>query len=469
MKLVIVGGNIHLQRSVAQSLAGTHHVHLVSHSASPDSAQLEPTREPNANPAVIHDVPASFEAAIVLDRSLLPLVLADEETEPESATEALLQLASQSGARRVLFVCSPTGNTGVTKPWESAQAPEWLVLRCAPVYGIVDDAISQFLFLMRAAPVVPIISDTQAMWPLWQEDLSQALAVALDLPSHQLQREVDLAGPERVTHSELYDKIAALIDRRPLRVPLPEFLAKRAPAKLAPFIGATGHGSRGADTLRTMFGITPTALDAGLNRLIKTLPEVTPGEGVGTVEVKRFGTLIRGSRYDAAGLLREFRTHFADVMPVPIGVEPALPATELHEGETLSIALPGRGHVQIRVEEATPRHVVVGTLRGHVVAGVVRFATRDVPDGVRFEVMTCDAAANAADWLSLTLGSTRIQDANWARVVQNVVKLSGGQSDGIEHDARRLDDDEAAAVQRWINEVIGKQSGQSAGGQVEVV
>jgi NADH dehydrogenase len=191
--------------------------------------------------------------------------------------------------------------------------------------------------------------------------------------------------------------------------------------------------------------------------LIHELDELTPQQGVGSVEVKRFSADIRDARWDARGLLRQFRSRFNDVMPVAVGVEPVAPKRELTEGAVLTLALPGRGHVQIRVEEVTDEHVIVSTVRGHALAGIVRFRVQQLDDAVRFEVLTCDTAANALDWLALSIGGSRIQDANWSAVVQNVVKLSGGTTDGVQFDRHKLDEDEAQLVDRWIKGVIQRQ------------
>jgi hypothetical protein len=113
-----------------------------------------------------------------------------------------------------------------------------------------------------------------------------------------------------------------------------------------------------------------------------------------------------------------FRSRFKDVMPIPVGVEPATPEIELKRNAVLTLGLPGRGHVQIRVAEVTDGHVVISTLRGHALAGIVRFGARDLENGVRFDVITCDAAANTPDWVMLTLSGARAQDATSTTVVR---------------------------------------------------
>jgi NADH dehydrogenase len=140
-------------------------------------------------------------------------------------------------------------------------------------------------------------------------------------------------------------------------------------------------------------------------------------------------------------------------MPIPIGVEPAAVQVTLDEGAVLTMALPGRGHVSIRVEAVTDDHVIVSTLRGHVLAGFVRFATAAVGDEVMFEVMPCDSAANVFDWVALTLGGARIQDANWTKLAHNVAMMAG-RSAKVEFEARTLTAVEAVAADRWISHVI---------------
>jgi NADH dehydrogenase len=246
---------------------------------------------------------------------------------------------------------------------------------------------------------------------------------------------------------------------------VPEFIARHAsraaellglPASIQPILDAfSASGPAAADNaLPRLLTASPTSLDAGLRRLIHGLDEVTPAQGVGSVQIKRFRADITGSNLAPEAMLRMFRERFGEIMPTPIGVEPAAPATRLEDGAVITIALPGRGHVEVRVREVTPDHVIVATLRGHAVAGIVRFSATAHGESVRFEVTTCDAAANALDWLTLSLGGARIQDANWTRVVSNVVEQSGGRSGGVSTEVRTLDASEAGEAEQWIRDVI---------------
>ncbi len=90
--------------------------------------------------------------------------------------------------------------------------------------------------------------------------------------------------------------------------------------------------------------------------------------------------------------------------------------------------------------------------------GAYRFSAQPTAQGVRFEVMTCESASNTFDWLSLSLGGGRLQDANWQTVVQNAVILSGGQATEVKSEARRLSASQAERTDRWIRALVEGRS-----------
>jgi NADH dehydrogenase len=474
MRILLAGGNVSLQRSIVRSLLTEPHEVRVSTDDRAWTAEWSARVEPfgNDEPA-LHYAASNCDAAILVDRS----VAAWTSGEQDDLTDRLIDIATRAGVRRIIRVTSSDRLTS-NRQEDAAltDRPEAITIRTTPVYGIGDDPITLFLIMMRSLPVVPILSGTHVVQPIWHEDLARAILAVLSFPASQLNRIVDIAGPDAIAQERLYDLVATLIGRRPARVSLPDFLTdygqRLANALHLSLPFQTSHlafaqGSESTleasdNALSSLFGLDGTSLQDGLRRLLNELDEVTPSQGVGSVEVKRFSIDIRGSRYGAAELLLLFRTRFNEVMPIAVGVEPAAPQVELHEGAVLSMALPGRGHVQVRVEEITDHHAIVSTLRGHALAGIVRFGARTIDDGVRFEVMTCDTAANALDWLTLTLGGARIQDANWTKVVQNVAKLAGGSAGAVEYDARKLEGEEAEHVERWIVTIIERQRTRAA-------
>jgi NADH dehydrogenase len=477
VKILIAGCPALLRRSIVNPLVGAKHDLRVL--ADNDGAHDYERWPAQVEPWSVSDVAGLGQAAsgcdllISIDPALDEHWASSSDAEWTPRVDELAAVATRVAAKLLTVV--PRSGSGANAAAERGNVSGFpnlphLQLHTAPVYGTGTDPISLLLILMRSLPAVPTLSDRHVVQPLWHQDLGRAVAAGVVRDARGVER-LDLAGPDSVTYDELYERLAALTNRRPVKIPVPDFLAVNA-ARLADafhlpvpfaashlaFLDQAGEPLPASNNaLMTALGIEPTTLDAGLQCLIDELDALTPQQGVGGVEVKRFSDDIRNSAWDARGLLRQLRSRFNEVMPVAVGVEPAAPGVELVEGAVLTLALPGRGHVQIRVEEVTDEHVIVSTVRGHALAGIVRFRVEQLADVVRFEVLTCDTAASALDWLALTIGGSRIQDANWSAVVKNVVNLSGGTSEGVQFDRRKLEEGEAQLVDRWIKGVIQRQ------------
>ena len=141
-------------------------------------------------------------------------------------------------------------------------------------------------------------------------------------------------------------------------------------------------------------------------------------------------------------------------MPIEFSAEPGTPQ-EVVEGATLTAALPMRGNVQIRVEEVKPRVVTFATLRGHPLAGVVRFTTSAPRPGVvRFGVGVFARAASMLDWLALSAGGAAAQNSTWRTVVERVAEMAGGVSNGVQQDAEVVNGRDSEEIEEWIAELI---------------
>ena len=117
-----------------------------------------------------------------------------------------------------------------------------------------------------------------------------------------------------------------------------------------------------------------------------------------------------------------------------------------------------RGNVQVRVERAEANDVVLATLEGHPIAGVVEFKTADLPGGdVRFSIDVFSRSANMLDLIALRLLGDRFQSANWRTVVERMIEASGGKSDGVKHSARTLDEDDASIIEQNIHKIVEKR------------
>jgi NADH dehydrogenase len=394
-------------------------------------------------------------------------------------TASMIAEAERAKVGRFIFVSSLGAPTGESAYHQSKREAEklvrhfhgaWTICRPGNVYGPGDEQISLLLRMVRSPThVVPRIGDgDQPIQPIWWEDVADALATVVERPD-LAKRELDLAGGERTSQNDLIDRLSRITGRSVMPVSVPDFLATLG-SKAVSLVGwdmsfneqqvtmlhegnaiAPGRPNALVEVLK----IEPTPLDDGLKQLADLQPEQLPSEGIGALKRKRYWADITGTRYDADSLFCLFRTHFNEVLPVFVEAAPE-PATSdvIEEGESITLSLPMRGHVQVRVAELRSRATTLLTLEGHPLAGAVHFAATESGNALRFQVEVFDRAANMIDLIAMRTLGDRLQVQTWTEVVENMVKLSGGRApDGVQHESRSLDDDEAERVEKWLDDL----------------
>ena len=396
-----------------------------------------------------------------------------------NGTANMIAEAERAKVGRFIFVSSLGAPTGESAYHGSKRDAEelvrhfhgaWTICRPGNVYGPGDDQISLLLRMVRSPThVVPRIGDgDQPIQPIWWEDVANALATVVERPD-LAKRELDLAGAERTSQNDLIDRLSRITGRSVVPVSVPDYLATLG-SKAVSLVGwdmsfneqqvtmlhegnAIAPGQPNA--LVQVLHINPTPLDDGLQQLADLQPEQLPSEGIGTLKRKRYWADITGTAYDADTLFDLFRTHFNEVLPVFVEAAPE-PATSdvIEEGESITLSLPMRGHVQVRVAELRSRATTLLTLEGHPLAGAVHFATAAVGSDVRFQVEVFDRAANMLDLIAMRTLGDRLQAQTWTEVVDNVIRLSGGRAaEGVQHESRSLDDEEAERVEQWLDDL----------------
>jgi NADH dehydrogenase len=212
------------------------------------------------------------------------------------------------------------------------------------------------------------------------------------------------------------------------------------------------------NALTEVLGVEPTTLDRGLELLADAQEEQLPDDGVGPLTRKRFWADIQRSRLDPDELFEYFRTHLGDLTPgfIEVGAEPGT-SSVVEEGATLTLSLPLRGHIQVRVAEAADRRITLLTLAGHPLAGAVRFLFDYYGPDVRFEVQVFDRPANAVDFVAMRTVGDFVQNRAWEAVVQNVARAAGGDMrDGVKSESGSLGAEEARSVESWLDALVTK-------------
>jgi uncharacterized protein YbjT (DUF2867 family) len=493
MRVLVTGGTGVIGEGLLPALVGAGHlVRLLSRGAVEDAkrwpAEVEPFAADVTDVSTLRGAAEDCGAVIhvtgIVDEA--PPVLTFERVNVQGTRNVLAE-AARAGLKRFIYVSSLGAERGRSEYHRSkfkaeelvrASSFDWLILRPGNVYGPGDAVISTLLKLVRALPAVPVIdAGNQPFQPIWHEDLGRAILRALETPT--LKREtLELAGEETTNTSDIIERLSAITGRTVARVPVPSFLASLGvrlaeSTKLEQLIGVKlplnesklkmlleGNYVEhpGANALAARLGVKATTLDAGLSKLADSVPEQLPSEGVGSLQHKKFWADIRGSRHTPTALVEEFRAHCAEVMPLEFSAEPGT-ARVVEEGVTLTLGLPVRGNVQVRVEEVKPRRVTFSTVEGHMLAGMIQFnASGDKRRAVRFLVEIHARAATGLDLLAMSTVGDSLQHSNWEEVVTRVVGLSGGTAPaGVQSETETLDDEEAQRIERRLTDLINRR------------
>ena len=485
MQILVTGGTgVVGTGTVTELLTRGHRVVLLSRHATDDARQWAEGVTPHEGD--VADAASIRGAATGCDVVLHMVGIVDESDEATFAdvnvggTANVLAECARANVRRLVFVSSlgaPTGKSEYHASKREAEAlvrefrGQWVIARPGNVYGPGDEQISLLLRMVRSpSPVIPRIGDgDQPIQPVWWEDVSNALANIVertDLGG----RELDIAGAELTSQNDLMARLGRITGRDVQGVSVPDFLATLG-SKVVSLVGwdmsfndqqvtmlheGNAIAPGGVNALEQVLGVTPTPLDAGLRRLADAQEEQLPSEGIGTLKRKRFWADIVACPHSPDELFALFRTHFNDVTPVFVEAAPEPGSTDLiDEGETITLSLPMRGHVQVRVAELGPTFATLLTLDGHPLAGAVRFRCERAQSMLRFQVEVYDRAANVLDLIAMRTLGDRLQHHTWERVVEGMIERSGGSApEGVQQRIESLDDAGAAQIEHWLAEVV---------------
>lgn len=493
MRILVTGGTGVVGRSTVTALLQRGHVvQLLSRHAERDARQwphgVHPVAGNVADAATIAGAADGCEAVLHLTAIVDEHGRQTFERVNVEGTRNVVREAERAGVGKFVYVSSLGADRGDSPYHQSKRAAEaivrqfsgsWTVLRPGSVYGPGDEQISLLLRMVRNLPVLPVIGGgDQRFQPVWHEDLAEGIARAVERDD-LAGRELDIAGPELTTQHDLAQRLARITGRDTPQVPIPKFVAEWG-VRIASAVGietplndsqlrmlsegnVIANGRENA--LIGVLGVQPVSLDEGLKRLADAQDEQLPDQGVGPLRRKRFWVDIGGSSRGPEQLMSYVREHFGDLMASVVDTRPEPGANTIVEQDaTLTLSLPVRGHIQVRVAEADARVLTLVTLQGHPLAGAVRFLSEARGDDVRFEIQVFDRAAGVIDFLMMRALGERLQDASWHEMVEKVARSSGGSAPaGVQHESENLDDDQAERIEDWIREMVMERKRDEAG------
>lgn len=484
MRVLVTGGTGVIGEGVLPALLNRgHSVRLLTRHADEDARdwpeRVEPFRADITTPADLRGAANDCDAIVHITG-----IVAEAPPNVTFArvnvggTRNILKEATRARVPRFVFVSSLGADRGSSAYHQSKLQAEdavrdysgsWAIVRPGAVYGPGDEVMSMLLQMHRTLPVVPVIEfGDHPFQPIFCADLGEALATAAE--RDDLTGVFEIGGDDITTPAEVLGHFAALTGRRPFAIPVPEAFANVAvqmadaagvsipldDAKLKMLLEENIVKPASNNALRKVFGVVPTPLADGLAFLVDAQPEQEPGDGVGPLQRKRFWADIDGAPVDSKELMELICEQCTDLMTVEFATEPDTPQ-KIVERATLTASLPFRGNIQVRVAKVTPTSFTLVTLRGHPLAGIVRFDTRSVNKStVRFRITVAARAATMFDWLAMTTVGRVMQDQNWITVVDRVIALSGGRSDGVQADTEVFDDAEASRMEEEIADLVAR-------------
>lgn len=493
MKVLVTGGTgVVGQSTVGELVRRGHTVRLLSRNAKEDVAQwiegVEPWPASVSDPDNIRGSGDGCDVVVHLAGIVAeePPEITFEKVNVEG-TSNMLSEADRAGVGRFIYLSSLGADTGESPYHVSKRHAEegvrkfrggWIILRPGNVYGPGDEVVSLLLQMVRTLPAIPVIGGGDDKFqPVWVEDVAIAIADSVErLDLHG--RVLELAGEETTSTNDLVDRFGAITGRTPVRIPVPAFLAS-AGAAVAEFVGAPlpvnesqlimlreGNviNDPGCNALTAVFRIKPISLDEGLKKLADAQLEQTPDNGVGSLTRKRLWADISGSRLTPEQLFETFRRDFDEATPGLLDAKvEAGTKCHLEQGATVTMSLPLRGNVQVRVQELTPRKATLVTLAGHPLAGAVRFLCEQRADQVRFETQVYDRPSNIVDWLVMKTIGESMQGLTWQGLVERMVFESGGAArQGVQQEEETLDEDQAGLIEDWIKDIVLERKRQAS-------
>ncbi|OGQ44759.1 MAG: hypothetical protein A3H42_03850 [Deltaproteobacteria bacterium RIFCSPLOWO2_02_FULL_46_8] len=160
-------------------------------------------------------------------------------------TENLAKAAKQAEVKHLIYISGAGTNEFRTEPWFRAKwhAEQAIrssgitstILRPSWVYGPGDKSLNKIIKMIKKFPLFPLFgSGNNHIQPIFVENLAEIVSLCVDYQKKDCV--FDVGGPEEMTNKEMMKRVAKILGRKVLFVPIPKLLIKMGtfPLKFLP-------------------------------------------------------------------------------------------------------------------------------------------------------------------------------------------------------------------------------------------
>lgn len=244
--VTVFGGSGFLGRQVVRALAmrgyrvrvGVRRPHLAGHLRPLGMVgQIQPVQANVRYPESVSAALVGAEAAVNLVGIVLERGKQSFEAVNSEGAATVASAAAAAGVKHFVQVSALGSDSDSESAYFRSKAageartfdhfPNATILRPAIQFGLGDAYFSRYAAIARMSPVVPIIGAETKFQFVYVGDVAAAAQAAVDghAPTGEI---LELGGPEILTGREAIDRMLRVIQRRRLRIPVPDALALAA-------------------------------------------------------------------------------------------------------------------------------------------------------------------------------------------------------------------------------------------------
>lgn len=244
MRVLVTGATGFVGHEVVRQLReARHEVRIVARSEHAPAVldllsqfQVEVRLGDMLQPDSLRTVAAGVEAVIHLVGIISENGQSNFENVHLRATRSMVNSAQTAGVKRYVQMSALGTRAGAVSryhqtKWQAEEAVrnsglDYCIFRPSLIYGPLDHFVNLYAGMIRWSPVVPLLGRRESLFqPVHVSQVARAFVQSLGQPG-AVGKTFDLCGPERMTLDGIIDQILAAMNRRRMKLWIPNGLAR---------------------------------------------------------------------------------------------------------------------------------------------------------------------------------------------------------------------------------------------------